>query len=106
MRDELAKLLPGGDDGTGRFDMSELHGSAFVRVNINQSDRYVLCAPGELRFRPRPSPRSLVNLHFAGDWTRNGIDIPCMEGVVVSALRVAEAITGEDLEILAERDWI
>ena len=83
-----------------RFD------DAYVRANVNRSDQYVYCAPGDLSFRPRPSQRSRANLHFAGDWTRNGIDVPCMEGVVVSALYVAEAITGQDQKILAKRDWI
>jgi uncharacterized protein with NAD-binding domain and iron-sulfur cluster len=56
--------------------------------------------PGTLRLRPRPSDASLANLRFVGDWTRNGIDIPCMEGTVTSALQAVASITGEDLDIL------
>jgi hypothetical protein len=78
----------------------------YVRLNIDRSDRYVLALPGALVDRPRPTNPARPNLHFAGDWTRNGVDIPCMEGAVVSALQVAEHLTGEDLDILATRDWI
>ena len=50
-------------------------------------------------FARGPPTWRVPNLHFAGDWTRNGIDVPCMEGVVVSALYVAEAIIGRKTKI-------
>jgi uncharacterized protein with NAD-binding domain and iron-sulfur cluster len=78
----------------------------FVRLNIDRSDRYVLALPGSLVDRPRATHPLRPNLHFAGDWTRNGVDIPCMEAAVVSALQVAQGLTGEDLDILGTRDWI
>ena len=56
--------------------------------------------PGTLKFRPSPAPLTLSNLRLAGDWTKNGVDIPSMEGTVTSALLAAQSILGEDLHIL------
>ena len=72
----------------------------YIRGNIDLSSRYVLALPGGLANRPRPDHPGLVNLRFAGDWTHNGVDIPCMEGVVRSALIAVESILGESLDIL------
>ena len=115
-KDHYVKVLPGADAGAGELDFNVLYSpapvspdrfeDAFVQANVNLAEQYVYCAPGELHFRPRPTNLARPNLHFAGDWTRNGIDVPCMEGVVVSALYVAQAITGQDQNIQAKRDWI
>ncbi|MEO8796779.1 MAG: FAD-dependent oxidoreductase, partial [Polyangiaceae bacterium] len=116
MKDHWVRVLPGADAGAGELDFGVAYSPApvaldrfddvYVRANTNKSDQYVYCAPGALIYRPRPTSPSRTNLHFAGDWTRNGIDVPCMEGVTMSALTVVEAITGEDQHILAKRDWI
>ena len=66
----------------------------YIRHNIDLSSRYVLIRPGGLADRPTPVPPGLVNLRLAGDWTKNGVDIPCIEGTVVSALLAAESILG------------
>jgi uncharacterized protein with NAD-binding domain and iron-sulfur cluster len=116
VRRELGRLLPRGR----RAGLAELSHGVFwappatpdpvefqyVRLNIDRSDRYVLALPGSLVDRPRATHPLRPNLHFAGDWTRNGVDIPCMEAAVVSALQVAQGLTGEDLDILGTRDWI
>jgi uncharacterized protein with NAD-binding domain and iron-sulfur cluster len=108
VQDELGKLLPAAEVG-GRFDLGRLHAprspgapmaDQYVRCNVDRSSRYLLMKPGTLRLRPRPSDASLANLRFVGDWTRNGIDIPCMEGTVTSALEAIASITGEDLDLL------
>jgi uncharacterized protein with NAD-binding domain and iron-sulfur cluster len=72
----------------------------FVRGNIDRSSRYVLMKPGTQRARPRPDAPGLTNVRLAGDWTKNGTDIPCQEGAVRSGLLAAQSILGEDLEIL------
>jgi uncharacterized protein with NAD-binding domain and iron-sulfur cluster len=80
---------------------NDLLSAQYVRGNIERSSRYVLCIPGGLADRPRPVVDLVPNLFLAGDWTRNGVDIPCLEGAVTSALLAAQAILGEDLGILA-----
>nr|MDQ3036873.1 hypothetical protein [Myxococcota bacterium] len=108
--DELGRLLPVAvDPATGQLDLTRLHApwtpgdpmrDQYVRGNIDRSSRYTLLQPGTLDNRPRPAPPSLVNLRFAGDWTKNGVDVPCMEGTVVSALEAAASILGEPADIL------
>jgi uncharacterized protein with NAD-binding domain and iron-sulfur cluster len=111
---ELGKALPSAvvaGSNPPVFDFTTLYrpggvapvtplGAQYVRYNIDLSQQYVLCWPGGLADRPTPVVPGVTNLVFAGDWTRNGVDIPCIEGTVVSALLAAEAITGEDLDIL------
>lgn len=105
---ELPKVLTGAATAGGTLDLAVLHApfsgvpmdDQYVRGNVDLSSRYVLMKPGTQRHRPRPDEPSLVNLRFAGDWTRNGIDVPCMEGTVTSALQAAASILGEDLDIL------
>jgi hypothetical protein len=98
---EIGKALP-------RFSLGDLYApynpgdpmaDQYVRANIDKSERYVLCIPGGLANRPGAEP-GVSNLRLAGDWTKNGIDIPCIEGTVVSALRAAQTILGKPLSIL------
>jgi uncharacterized protein with NAD-binding domain and iron-sulfur cluster len=94
--EELWRALPlARDSVTGRFDMSRLYAPVtpsdplrdqFIRGNIDRSARYTLIEPSTIQNRPVPAPIGLSNLRFAGDWTKNGIDVPCMEGAVTSAL--------------------
>jgi uncharacterized protein with NAD-binding domain and iron-sulfur cluster len=51
--------------------------------NTSNHERYLLTEPGSLKFRPR-STTHLQNLFLAGDWVRNDVDIPTMEGAVCS----------------------
>lgn len=110
VRDEYFRVLPATKTGTPpHFNESVLHhpwtpadpmADQYVRHNIDQWARYVLMEPGTLKFRPKPDVLPLSNLRFAGDWTKNGVDIPSMEGTVTSALLAAQSILGEDLHIL------
>jgi len=106
--DELVKLLPAAEVA-GKLDLSRLHHpwtpadpfeDQYYRGNIERSSRYVLMEPGGLKDRPEPVWLAASNLRFAGDWTKNGIDIPCMEGTVVSARMAAASILGVDPDIL------
>jgi uncharacterized protein with NAD-binding domain and iron-sulfur cluster len=102
VQDELVRVLPAAaDPGTGRFDLRRLHApwtpadpmrDQYVRANIDRSARYCLLEPGTLDNRPVPAPPGLVNLRFAGDWTKNGVDIPCMEAAVTSAILAVNTI--------------
>jgi len=110
VRDEYWRALPAAKTGTPpTFDASVLHhpwtpsdpmADQYVRHNIDEWARYVLMEPGTLKLRPTPALLTLSNLRFAGDWTKNGVDIPSMEGTVTSALLAAQSILGEDLDVL------
>lgn len=111
VRAEYGRLLGSdeGDDEPEPFDLARLHApwnpddpmaDQYVRANIDRSARYVLIAPGGLADRPHPAPSELVNLRFAGDWTHNGVDIPSIEGAVVSGLQAAASILGTEPDIL------
>lgn len=108
VENELGRVLPGAVTGGGTFDFAVLHApftgvpmdDQYVRGNVDRSSRYMLMKPGSQRDRPAPNDPTLMNLRFVGDWTKNGIDVPCMEGTVTSALQAAESILGEDLDIL------
>lgn len=100
---ELGKLLTHARGPGGTFDTGVLHAPVhpadpmldqYVRGNIDRHARYVLMKPGTLKHRPLAAPSTLHNLCFAGDWVRTGIDVPCIEGTVTSALQAANAILG------------
>ena len=100
----LPRIYPGAaEPGSGQLDMGRLHcpwtpedplADQFLSVNIDRSSRYVLPSPGTLRARPEPEGEPASNLRLAGDWTKNGIDIPCMEGACASGIRAAASIRG------------
>jgi uncharacterized protein with NAD-binding domain and iron-sulfur cluster len=75
-----------GRTGVERFD------GQFWRVNIEPSERYVLSVPGSDRFRLAPAGSGFANLYLAGDWTRHGLDIGCVEAAALSAKLAAEGI--------------
>jgi uncharacterized protein with NAD-binding domain and iron-sulfur cluster len=110
VRDELWRAMPSAKIGTPPyFDERFLFAPTaphkpmtdqVVRANIDISSRYVLASPGGLRNRPATASSGVANLRLAGDWTRNGIDIPCVEGAVVSALAAASSILSEELDVL------
>jgi uncharacterized protein with NAD-binding domain and iron-sulfur cluster len=98
----LPHLLPGlrGPDGI-RWDLlcgwdgtDDPLRSQFVRVNVDPSDRYVLCAPGSDHLRLRSDESGFDNLYLAGDWTDNGVNAGCIEAAVLSGLQAANAIVG------------
>lgn len=98
----LPHLLPGlrGPDGI-RWDLlcgwngsGEPLQSQFVRVNVDPSDRYVMCVPGSDHHRLRSDESGFDNLYLAGDWTDNGINAGCIEAAVLSGLQAANAMVG------------
>jgi uncharacterized protein with NAD-binding domain and iron-sulfur cluster len=105
---ELGKALPNAVTSGGTFDFSTLHAplhpadrlrDQYVRGNIDRHARYVLMKPGTLKHRPPAAPAALKNLRLAGDWVKTGVDIPCIEGTVTSALQAANGILPPDDQI-------
>ena len=66
----------------------------YLRMNVDPSDRYVLCVPGSDRHRLRADESGFDNLYLAGDWTDNGVNAGCIEAAVSSGLQAANAVTG------------
>ncbi len=62
-----------------------------VRRNQSTYDRFALTEPGAMRYRPHPDI-GLENFFLAGDWVRNGIDVPCMEGAATSGFEAADLV--------------
>ncbi|MHB8418197.1 MAG: FAD-dependent oxidoreductase [Myxococcales bacterium] len=62
-----------------------------LRRNRGNHQRYLLTDPGTLKFRPRVET-PLRGLYLAGDWVRNEIDIPSMEGAIRSGKAAAKLV--------------
>ena len=92
--DELARSFwPGARGAGGAFERA-LVATDYVRCNVNPSDRYVLSVKGSTRHRLRPDESGFANLVLAGDYTRNGWNVGCVEAVVMSGMLAAQAISG------------
>lgn len=95
----------------------------FLWKNTDPYNRFFVTGPGTLQYRPwiwreRYSDWLLLmrrhkngmpvgypkNLFIAGDWTRNGFDVPCMEGAARSGRMAAQCIVKTELKIDATAD--
>jgi len=61
------------------------------RRNTSNYERFLLTDPGTTQFRP-VSKTHFSNLFLAGDWIRNKVDVPTMEGAVVSGQEAAQHV--------------
>lgn len=77
--------------GTKDIETCGILHEKFTR-NASNHERFLLTEPGTLKFRPK-SNTSYDNLFLAGDWIRNAIDVPTMEGAVCSGLEAANNCT-------------
>ncbi len=75
-------------------------------ANIRGSSRYVQSLPGTGRHRLAPDDCGFENLVLAGDWTRSGLDLGCVETAAISGLQAARALSGQPAKILGERDAV
>ncbi len=80
----------------GSFD------SVYTRANVLPAERYTLTLPGRTHLRLGAADSGCSNLYLAGDWTRNPLNLGCVEGTVMSGLACARALTGEPIEIIGE----
>jgi uncharacterized protein with NAD-binding domain and iron-sulfur cluster len=89
---------PGDRVGGARID------GQYIRCNITPSERYVLSLAGSTEYRIPPGDSGFTNLFLAGDWTRNGLNVGCVEAATVSGMQAARAITGYPEVIPGEKD--
>jgi len=82
---------PSGGVGHERLD------AQFFRANVDPSERYVLSVPGSGRTRLAPGDSGYENLFLAGDWTRCGLDLGCVEAAVMSGMLAAAAVENADV---------
>jgi uncharacterized protein with NAD-binding domain and iron-sulfur cluster len=101
--EHLAHLWPGGAETDGGlrwealFDPEGRTGperlrAQYLRVNADPSDRYVLSVPGSQKHRIAPDESGFEGLVLAGDWTRTGFDLGCIEAATMSGLMAARAL--------------
>src|SRR5439155_5238851 len=64
----------------------------YHRVNIHPADRYVLSVKGSSAFRLKSGESGFDNLFLAGDWTKSGLNVGCVEAAVMSGMQAAQAI--------------
>jgi uncharacterized protein with NAD-binding domain and iron-sulfur cluster len=84
-RAELGKVP--GFIGTDRAQV--VHAS--LRRNRSNHNRYLLTDPGTWRFRPTVKT-PLERLFLAGDWVRNDVETPSMEGAIRCGKEAAQAV--------------
>lgn len=75
-----------------------------IRANVGPIERYTLALPSTLQDRLRPDESGYANMVLAGEWTRNGVEVGCMEGAVISGLAAARALCDRPVEIVGEHD--
>jgi uncharacterized protein with NAD-binding domain and iron-sulfur cluster len=89
---------PPGTVGEARFEWQ------YQRANVGPLETYVLALPGTLVHRLRPDESGFSNMYLAGEWTRNGFEVGCVEGAVLSGLLAARSITADAAKIVGEDD--
>ena len=53
---------------------------------------------------PLPDESGFADLYLAGDWTRNGLNVGCVEAATVSGMQAARAVTGYPQVSPGEKD--
>ncbi|ADO72706.1 NAD(P)-binding protein [Stigmatella aurantiaca] len=112
LQEHLSHIWPGGADARGGLQWERLFDpqgrtgperlrAQYLRVNADPSDRYVLSVPGSQKHRIAPDASGFENLVLAGDWTRTGYDLGCIEAAVMSGLMAARAL-GAPVSIIGE----
>lgn len=81
-------LVTWNDVGVGE----ERYRSQALRMNVGPVEAYTRIQQGTLRHRLRVDESGYDNLSFAGDWTRNGFDLPTAEAAVLSGLQAAKGV--------------
>jgi uncharacterized protein with NAD-binding domain and iron-sulfur cluster len=91
-------LAPQGCEGQERFIWQ------YLRANVGPLEAYVLALPGTLAYRLRPDETGFRNMYAAGEWTRNGFEVGCIEGAVIAGLAAAQALCRRSFDIVGHED--
>lgn len=70
----------------------DLGAGLYARINVDDSELYVQSLAGTTRFRLGPKDTKFTNLTIAGDWTRNPLNVGCVEATVLSGVAAASAL--------------
>jgi uncharacterized protein with NAD-binding domain and iron-sulfur cluster len=89
-------VAPDGTEGEARLD------AQFWRANYAPSERYVLTPAGSVGSRLTGDEAGWSNLVLAGDWTRTGLNLGCVESAVMSGMQAARAISGFPPRVVGE----
>ncbi|WP_269800237.1 NAD(P)-binding protein [Novosphingobium kunmingense] len=81
---------------SGNFD------DQFWRANVDPSELYVLSCRKTTQYRLHSGDTGYINLVFAGDWTRTGLNYGCVEAAVMSGMEASRAICGAPKIIFGE----
>lgn len=100
----IAPMWPKALDASGEFDWSRVCG-AYYRANIDGSEAYVLSVTGSTRYRLPAEQCGIERLFIAGDWTRNGMNVGCVEAAAISGAMASRAISGIPAVISGEFDF-
>lgn len=76
----------------------------YCRANVGPLEEYVLALPGTLQHRLRPDESGFRNMSVAGEWTRNGFEVGCVEGAIISGLAAAQALSRQRGNIMGKDD--
>jgi uncharacterized protein with NAD-binding domain and iron-sulfur cluster len=68
--------------------------SQYWRANVSPSERYTQTFPGFHKTRLASNDSGFSNLVLAGDWTRNGLNMGCVESAVMSGMQASRALCG------------
>jgi uncharacterized protein with NAD-binding domain and iron-sulfur cluster len=88
---------------TQRFDLGLLD-NPYIVFNMAATELYNLSPPGQIRQRLGAADSGVSNLLLAGDWTRNGLDIGCVEAAVMSGMQCAKELGAKGLMVVGETD--
>ncbi len=72
----------------------------YVRVNVDNTERYILSTPGTTALRMKAGDTGFGNLVMAGDWVLTSITAGCIECAVMAGLHAAEAVSGDRIKII------